>query len=47
MILRCAGLSSLVEEYKNELTPYYMNGTWKNENQDLISKCLFFNCTEN
>ena len=47
MILRCAGLSSLVEEYKNELTPYYMNGTWKNENQGFnpVNAC-FSICTE-
>lgn len=32
MILRCAGLSSLVEDYRSELTPYYMNGPWRNEN---------------
>lgn len=32
IILRCAGLSSLVDEYKADLTPYYMNGTWKNDN---------------
>jgi len=32
MILRCAGLSSLVDDYRSELTPYYMNGTWKNDN---------------
>ena len=30
-ILCCAGLSSLVDDYRTELTPYYMNGTWKNE----------------
>lgn len=29
-ILRCAGLSTLVDEYRSELTPYYMNGQWKN-----------------
>lgn len=27
IILRCAGLSSLVDKYRVELTPYYMNGT--------------------
>ena len=32
IILRCAGLSSLVDKYRVELTPYYMNGTWKNDN---------------
>ena len=36
IILRCAGLSSLVDDYRTELTPYYMNGTWKNDNPDLI-----------
>ena len=47
MILRCAGLSSLVEEYKNKLTPYYMNGTWKNENQGFnpVNAC-FSICVE-
>ncbi|WP_333651758.1 hypothetical protein [Lacrimispora sp.] len=30
-ILRCAGLSALVDEYRSELTPYYMNGQWKND----------------
>lgn len=29
-LLRCAGLSSLVEKYNNLLTPYTYNGTWEN-----------------
>lgn len=29
-LLRCAGLSSLVEKYDNLLTPYWYNGTWEN-----------------
>lgn len=47
IILRCAGLSALVDEYRTELTPYYMNGTWKNENQGFnpVNAC-FSICTE-
>ena len=32
IILRCAGLSSIIERYRENLTPYYMNGPWKNDN---------------
>lgn len=47
IILRCAGLSSLVDEYRMELIPYYMNGTWKNENPGFnpVNAC-FSICTK-
>lgn len=47
IILRCAGLSSLVDKYRTELTPYYMNGTWKNDNQGFnpVNAC-FSICSE-
>ncbi|MDF3005082.1 MAG: hypothetical protein K0S22_1554 [Oscillospiraceae bacterium] len=47
MILRCSGLSSLVDEYRSELTPYYVNGTWKNENPNYNPVSACFNlCTK-
>lgn len=32
VILRCAGLSSLIDEFESELTPYYYNQGYKNDN---------------
>lgn len=32
VILRCAGLSSLIDEYESQLTPYYYNQGWRNDN---------------
>ncbi|EOU1651070.1 MAG: hypothetical protein E6843_07645 [Clostridium perfringens] len=31
-LLECSGLSTLIDKYKDSLTPYYFNGSWKNEN---------------
>lgn len=47
VILRCAGLSSLVDKYRSELIPYYMNGPWKNPNEGYspVNTC-FAICTE-
>lgn len=42
-ILRCAGLSSLVGEYIYEITPFIMNGTWKNPNHGYNPENACFN----
>lgn len=47
IILRCAGLSSLVDKYKEDLIPYYMNGIWKNDNPGYSpTKTCFEICQE-
>ncbi|PWJ47794.1 hypothetical protein [Faecalicatena contorta] len=47
IILRCAGLSSLVDKYKTDLIPYYMNGIWKNDNPQYSPvKTCFAICQE-
>lgn len=47
IILSCAGLSSLIEQYRVSLTPYCMNGTWKNENPNYTpEKTCFAICQE-
>lgn len=32
VVLRCAGLSSIIDEYEGQLTPYYYNQGWQNDN---------------
>ncbi|MGC4019987.1 MAG: hypothetical protein QM793_12690 [Muricomes sp.] len=47
IILRCAGLSSLVDKYKTDLIPYCMNEIWKNDNPKYSPiKACFAICQE-
>ena len=47
IILKCSGLSSMFEKYEEKLTPYTMNGSWKNDNPNYTPiKTCFAICRE-